>query len=864
MTCRSVGSIGLLALGSALLASCGGDTTGPSDVARVEVTPSASTLDAFGATIQFQAVAKDAQGNGLSGKTFTWSSSAPQVATVEPQSGLVTSVANGTAEIRATTDEITGSATLTVAQLLRIIRGVVTVSNSALSRSGPGAREVFSPSDMGLRPRRTFKRLPQSAATGTSKRPIGIGPARMGPTATPDELLVTFKAAALSAPSAGSLAYSARSTAQAVGNTMTAFLAPHSASGRMTLAGISPAILAARVKVKAAADLDAVASVLRADPAVARVERNTRKFAMGAPAAYGASAPLRPNDPEYPLQAWHYTMIDLPHAWALSSGSQSVLVAVIDDGINAHPDIVPNLTSDGRDFVSNEPVSLCSGTVVGRAGDGDGYDPDPTTPAYGAFDPERQCVQLFEIGNHGLHVAGTIGAVGNNGIGVTGVNWGVRIRPVRVLGVDGGGGDYDIAQGILYAAGLPADDGAGGQAQAPSAARIINMSLGGPGNAGVIENAIIAATNAGSLVIAAAGNAATSEPNYPAAHPQVVSVSAVGPNGQLASYSSFGATVDISAPGGDLEDGGANFAIMSTAWNFAQNAPIYDNSIWNGTSMAAPHVAGVAALLLAREPGLTAARLRDRLESFSVDIGPAGRDDQFGAGLLNARNSLTQSFAPPQALSVRVIDAGSGALVGSVPVAPDGSYEVSELNEGSYYVFAGQDEDGDGLLGLPLRRWGAFGGSAHPTEVDVNAPGASTASFSVGLPVESEPNNALTEAALLPVGGYLVGTIGDPATDVDVTRVLIASEGEFTFETSGPGGACGFALEEDTILELFDQNGVSIAVNDDQNTEASQLCSQITQRLSPGAYYLAVSAFIGSGAAGIPGRRYAISARLGR
>src|SRR5206468_1970742 len=160
------------------------------------------------------------------------------------------------------------------------------------------------------------------------------------------------------------------------------------------------------------------------------------------------------------------------------------------------------------------------------------------------------------------------------------------------------GSFYDIAQGVLYAAGLPADDGAGGTVQATSGARIINMSLGGPSGTTDLANAVTAATNAGSLIVAAAGNAGTSAPNYPAAYPEVLSVSAVGPDGLLASYSSYGSTVDIAAPGGDFADGDATFGIASTVWNFTTSTASYE--VFQGTSMAAPHVSGVAALILAQ------------------------------------------------------------------------------------------------------------------------------------------------------------------------------------------------------------------------------------------------------------------------
>src|SRR5205823_14567397 len=243
-----------------------------------------------------------------------------------------------------------------------------------------------------------------------------------------------------------------------------------------------------------------------------------------------AAATVRtvPNDPDYLFQAWHYGLIDLPRAWSITQGSSAVLVAVVDDGIRFdHPAIAANLASDGYDFVSTaDSVSLCSGGKISNAADGDGPDPDPTIPASYSLDSTRTCFAPDSLGAHGLHVAGTIGAVGNDGIGVTGVNWSVRIRPVRALGAAGFGTLYDVAQGILYAAGLPADDGAGGTVQVTTGARIINVRLGGYFNDPTLHNAIVSAANTGALIVAAAGNDATSAPHYPSAYPEVLGVAA--------------------------------------------------------------------------------------------------------------------------------------------------------------------------------------------------------------------------------------------------------------------------------------------------------------------------------------------------
>ncbi|HEY6060834.1 MAG TPA: S8 family serine peptidase, partial [Gemmatimonadales bacterium] len=450
--------------------------------------------------------------------------------------------------------------------------------------------------------------------------PAPTATAAAQPAYTADELIVTYRASALGAPPVGSAALAAPATAAGLGVAIRGRLSALPAAAQFHVRGVSPALLAARVQVRDSLQRDAIAAALRHDPAIESVERNGL-VRLDTHRRSGAAMAAVPGDPLYPRQAWHYGLIDLPRAWAITTGSAAVLVAVVDNGIRYdHPAVAGNLTHDGYDFVSRTSVKQCSGGTIDEAGDGDGYDADPVQPADYDWDFKRSCaIGLTTSGNHGLHVAGTIGAVGNDGVGVTGVNWTVRIRPVRVLGVSGAGSFYDIAQGILYAAGLPADDGGGGTVTAPSAARVVNLSLGGPSGSTTLHNAVIAATNAGALVVASAGNDANTSPLYPAAYPEALSVSAVGPDGLLATYSSYGSTVDIAAPGGDFADGGASFTVLSSAWNFVTGTPIYD--AWDGTSMAAPHVTGVAALLLAQNPSLTVAQLRARLTTYAVDAG---------------------------------------------------------------------------------------------------------------------------------------------------------------------------------------------------------------------------------------------------
>ncbi|MGH7574470.1 MAG: S8 family serine peptidase, partial [Longimicrobiales bacterium] len=696
-----------------------------------------------------------------------------------------------------------------------------------------------------------------AAASGPPPQPL---PTAQRPEFVADELIVTFRAQPLGAPPIGANAYRAPAAAAVVMTSMRRVLEPHEQTSGTAVVGVSPAILTARLRV----DPRTIASTeqaLRADPAIERVERNAIVYSSAIP--LGTSVPrlpplatvtsvprvpslatVTPNDAFYAWQAWHYHMIDLPRAWEITTGRASVVVAVLDDGIRFdHPDIALNLTNDGYDFVSDGSVMLCSGGTTPKAGDGDGYDPYPETPVRHRW-ADTCAGDIESNGGHGLHVAGIIGASSNNGGGVAGVNWNVSIRPVRVLDITGRGTHYDVAQGLLYAAGLPADDGAGGAVAAPSVARIINLSFAGPQSSMLLEDAVGAAANAGALIVAAAGNAATSTPNYPAAYPQTVSVSAVQPDGSLASYSSFGPTIDIAAPGGETSLG-CDFGVWSTTWNFVRNLRSF--SCWAGTSMAAPHVTGVAALLLAAQPGLNAAQLRARILGYAV---PAGDPTRFGAGIVNARNSLTLSHAPARSLHVRLIDADNGANVADAMAAPNGSYTFGELDDGNYYVYAGEDEGGDGVIGVPVRRWGAAGGSAAPTVIAVDGAGEYPVSFEIGVPLALATPPPDPGANVLPIGGYLTG--GPAAQGVHDFVLEVPAPGSYIFETSAVSGACGFALEADTRLRLYNEAFGLIASNDDIDPAAGNLCARITQTLQPGTYHLEVLDVSG---------RYAVSAR---
>ena len=354
---------------------------------------------------------------------------------------------------------------------------------------------------------------------------------------------------------------------------------------------------------------------LQADPAVAWAQPNYIRRAL-----------LTPDDRLYERQ-WHYRNINLPQAWETTTGSSDVIVAVIDTGIlSEHPDIPTERLVPGYDFVSSEF----------RAQDGDGPDPDPEDPG---DDPRGQSSSF-----HGTHVAGTIGARTNNGTGVAGVNWDVRIMPVRVLGALGGTSS-EVAQGIRFAAGLDSE-----APEPPSEpARVINMSLGGAGTSPIEQAAVTDARNAGTIVIAAAGNDSSSDEYSPAGLDGVISVSASTAVGEKAPYSNYGDKVDVAAPGGngygDADGDGQVDSILSTLGN-DEGEFIY--KYYQGTSMASPHMAGVVALMLAVNPELDpddidlllAGTHPDTSRPITIDLGEPGRDDFFGYGLIDAASAV--------------------------------------------------------------------------------------------------------------------------------------------------------------------------------------------------------------------------------
>ena len=347
------------------------------------------------------------------------------------------------------------------------------------------------------------------------------------------------------------------------------------------------------------------------DPAVEYVEADSIRRRQGVP-----------NDLYYSYQ-WHYLNntggINMPAAWDVATGS-GVRVAVIDTGSTAHPDLSPNMVG-GYDFISDSWI----------ANDGSARDSDPSDPgdSVSGYENYWACGGFYESEPsswHGTHVAGTVGAVTNNGTGVSGVAFAGKVVPVRVLGKCGGL-TSDIADAIIWAAG----GSVSGVPANPYPAKVLNLSLGGLGVCSATEQAAInAARNLGAVVVVAAGNDSDDMGKYaPGNCSGVLTVAATTQLGGRASFSNYGASVGLAAPGEDILSTN-NLGSASPGWA--------DYGLMSGTSMAAPHVAGVAALVMSLNPSFTPDQVAGRIK-LGTTVFPS-ECSGCGAGLLNAYNAL--------------------------------------------------------------------------------------------------------------------------------------------------------------------------------------------------------------------------------
>lgn len=337
---------------------------------------------------------------------------------------------------------------------------------------------------------------------------------------------------------------------------------------------------------------------------------------------------FQPNDTNYSSQ-WHYydqgTSINAEPAWDKATGD-GVVVAVIDTGYRPHADLVGNILP-GYDMISDASIGN-----DGNGRDSNALDPGDATAANECAPGEPARGSSW----HGTHVAGTIAAVTNNNSAVAGVAFDAKIVPIRALGKCGGF-TSDIADGIVWAAG----GSVSGVPTNQNPAQVINLSLGGSGSCSqTYITAINSARANGATVVIAAGNSDINASSaVPANCPGIISVAATGPTGAKAFYSNFGSVVDVAAPGGDLSFGSTS-GVLSTS-NTGTSSPSSDSiAYYQGTSMAAPHIAGIAALLYEADPSATP----DEIEAAIVDsAGPfLGSCSQCGSGIADASAAIDE------------------------------------------------------------------------------------------------------------------------------------------------------------------------------------------------------------------------------
>lgn len=407
--------------------------------------------------------------------------------------------------------------------------------------------------------------------------------------------------------------------AKATGETIESLRAGTGDAGQFFIATFDPA-----------QDPLAVVEAIAQKPEVEYAEPNYVAFASAGPVILPLNA--APNDPYYSYQ-WNMEAIQMPQAWDVSTGD-GVIVAVLDTGVAYKsegmfiqaPDLGGTRFVSGYNFISNT-----------------------NTPN--------------DDNGHGTHVAGTIAQATNNGVGVAGVAYNASIMPVKVLDSLGQGTYSGIIQGIDYAV--------------ANGAKVINMSLSGHSGSLALQEAVDRARANGVLVIAAAGNNG-GPVEYPARYDSVIAVSAVRYDQTRSSYSNLGPQVDLAAPGGDNDidqnvDGFGDGIVQQTFKSGEINTFRY--LFMEGTSMATPHVSGVAALLLSAKPGLTPDQVEAALKDSALDLGPAGVDQEYGAGLVQAASALAAIGAmpePPTATPTSTIEPGetpSPTPEGSTPTA---------------------------------------------------------------------------------------------------------------------------------------------------------------------------------------------------
>ncbi len=429
------------------------------------------------------------------------------------------------------------------------------------------------------------------------------------------------------------------------------------------------------------ADRASVLAALAAAPLVELAIENRTMAAgpMARAALPAAAARGGEGDPLRPAQ-WYLDRVGARDAWAVTRGRADVLVAVIDTGVNPHADLVANLwvnddppgnarpDDDGFDQDGNGAVEdweRDDDDDNGYVDDASGWDFVDAPRIGGPGDAVGRDPDVSDDSGHGTAVAGVIAAVADNGIGISGLAPAVTLMPVRA-GFNPGLGAFsgvleedDAAAAIVYAA--------------ENGARVINMSFGDTLLSPIVADAVAYAAGLGAVLVGAAGNARADGMHYPSGLPDVIAVGATDYADQRASFSSYGAALDLVAPG----DG-----ILTTVVDGDEDAYV----TLSGTSFAAPLVAAAAALLASRAPALGAAEIAALLTGSARDLDPPGFDLETANGRLDAGRALT---VPPAASVAIHAPAGGAGIDASAPLV----ITAEGLRLAEYVVEAGAGRD---------------------------------------------------------------------------------------------------------------------------------------------------------------------------